>query len=45
MDLKTAIKTIQAWLKTSFYSNPENEEIYLLRYFQTVKFERIAYQL
>ena len=38
-DFETAMETVLAWLKTPFYSDPENEQAYLMRYVQTVKLE------
>jgi len=39
VNLETAINTIDAWLTTSFYSDPEKEKSYLKRYVQTLKLE------
>jgi ribose 5-phosphate isomerase B len=38
-DLKTALQTVDAWLTTQFYSDPNAEEQYLRRFVQTVKLE------
>jgi ribose 5-phosphate isomerase B len=39
---KTAMETIDAWLTTPFYSDPENEEAYLNRFLQILKLESEA---
>jgi len=44
IDLETAIKTIEAWLKTPFYSDSIKEKPYLDRYVQTVKLEKAIMQ-
>jgi len=38
-DLDTALATVEAWLATPFYSDPENEQPYLDRYVQKLKLE------
>jgi len=38
-DLETALATVDAWLGTSFYSIPKEEDPYLQRYVQTVNLE------
>jgi ribose 5-phosphate isomerase B len=39
MDLETIKATINTWLKTGFYTNPETDEAYLKRYLQTIEIE------
>jgi len=40
VDINTALKIIDTWLNTNFYSDTENEKPYLNRFVQTVKLER-----
>jgi ribose 5-phosphate isomerase B len=42
VSLETALATVDAWMETPFYSDPETEEPYLKRYVQTVQLEELA---
>lgn len=43
IEINTAIKTIDAWLKAKFYSDPETEDAYFKRFIQTLKIEEEIY--
>jgi len=40
VDLETALKIVDTWLTTPFYSDPETEGAYLNRFVQTIKLAR-----
>ncbi len=39
IDVGTALETVERWLKTPFYSDPERDEAYMKRYLQTLKLQ------
>lgn len=39
LEPEKAAEVVEKWLKTPFYSDPENEQAYLMRYVQTVMIE------